>query len=407
MRQVIHVSSPSTPSIRDLLSSLMWPVFVPGTTTATVQTAVLVLLPLYVLELGYSASVAALILGTRGVGQLIGDIPAALVAGRFGDKASLICGTSGYCIGYGIIAVVTDPVMLAIGGFIAGFGMSFSLIGRQAYVTQRAAPHQRGRAISLMAGAMRIGALLGPLIGGLIASAIGYQQSFLLLVALCVVSLLIVMVGAESGTAEADHSSHSPKAILAVIHEYRHTFMTAGLAMLSLQFMRAGRVTLLPLAGAAIGLDVASIGFIVAAAAAVDTLLFMPSGIVMDRHGRKPVAIASLLTFAIGLALVGWADTYATLLAAALLVGFANGISAGLVMVLGSDHAPEKGRARFLGVWKLVSDLGNAAAPLAIGGLLGITTLLIGAQIVALSGVGGLLMVTRMKETLQAPQTSP
>lgn len=381
----------------------MWPVFVPGATTATVQTAVMVLLPLYVLELGYDASIAALILGTRGIGQLIGDIPAAMVAGRWGDKASLLCGTTGYCIGYGIIAVVTDPMLLAVGGFIAGFGMSFSLIGRQAYVTQRAAPHQRGRAISLMAGAMRFGALLGPLIGGLVASAIGYQNSFIGLVILCLLSLLIVLIGAESSQAESDHSSHSPRAIAEVISEYRHTFMTAGLAMISLQFMRAGRVTLLPLAGAAIGLDVASIGFIVAAAAAVDTLLFMPSGIVMDKNGRKPVAVASLLIFAIGLALVGWADSYATLLAAALLVGFANGISAGLVMVLGSDHAPEKGRARFLGVWKLVSDVGNAAAPIAIGGLLGITTLLVGTQLVALTGVAGLAMVSRMKETLQRP----
>ncbi|MCY0966066.1 MFS transporter [Parathalassolituus penaei] len=396
-------STAPSPSIRDLLSSLMWPVFVPGATTATVQTAVMVLLPLYVLELGYDASIAALILGTRGIGQLIGDIPAAMVAGRWGDKASLLCGTTGYCVGYGIIAVVTDPMLLAVGGFIAGFGMSFSLIGRQAYVTQRAAPHQRGRAISLMAGAMRVGALLGPLIGGLVASAIGYQNSFIGLVILCLLSLLIVLFGAESGQAESDHSSHSPRAIVEVISEYRHTFMTAGLAMISLQFMRAGRVTLLPLAGAAIGLDVASIGFIVAAAAAVDTLLFMPSGIVMDKNGRKPVAVASLLIFAIGLALVGWADSYATLLAAALLVGFANGISAGLVMVLGSDHAPEKGRARFLGVWKLVSDVGNAAAPIAIGGLLGITTLLVGTQLVALTGVAGLAMVSRMKETLQRP----
>lgn len=392
-----------SPSVRHLLGSLVWPVFVPGMTTATVQTAVLVLLPLYVLELGYDAAIAALILGTRGVGQLLGDIPAAMVAGRWGDKTSLLCGTSGYCIGYSMIAIFTDPVMLAVGGSIAGFGMSFSLIGRQAYVTRRAAPHQRGRALSLMAGAMRVGSLLGPLIGGLVASQIGYQNSFIGLVALCVLSLLIVALGAEAGIPEADHSSHSLRAIGTVLKDYRHAFMTAGMAMITLQFMRAGRVTLLPLAGAALGLDVASIGLLVAAAAAMDTLMFMPSGIAMDRWGRKPVAIPSLLLFAIGLALVGWADNYGTLLTAALVIGFANGISAGLVMVLGSDLAPEKGRARFLGVWKLVSDTGNAAAPLAIGGLLAISSLLVSTQIMAFSGLLGLGLVIKMKETLIKP----
>lgn len=390
-------------SIRALARELFWPVYLPGITTATVQTAAMVLLPLYVLELGYSASLAALILGTRGLGQLAGDIPAAIVAGRWGDKASLVIGTSCYTIGYALIAFFTSPVLLAVGGAITGFGMSFSLLGRQAYVTQRSTVEQRGRTLSIMAGAMRIGALLGPLCGGLVASQIGYQPSFTLLVALCLVSLVIVSIGAEPGQPEAEHSSHSPGAIWSVLRDYRREFLTAGMGMISLQFMRAGRVTLLPLAGAAIGLDVATIGFVVAVAAAVDTLMFMPSGIAMDRWGRKPVAIPSLLLFAIGLALLGWADDYSSLLVAAVLVGFANGLSAGLVMVLGSDFAPERNRARFLGVWKLVGDTGHAAAPIAIGGLLTITGLLAATQIVALVGVSGLIVVGRMKETLIRP----
>ena len=38
----------------------------------------------------------------------------------------------------------------------------------------------------------------------------------------------------------------------------------------------------------------------------------------------------------------------------ALLLGFGNGLGSGIVMTLGADFAPARGRAEFLGVWRLV-----------------------------------------------------
>ncbi|WP_369855058.1 MFS transporter [Candidatus Thalassolituus haligoni] len=393
--------STSSPSLRLLLTSLVWPVYLPGLLTATAQTAILVLLPLYVLELGYSPSVAALMLATRGIGQLAGDIPAGIVAGRWGDKICLMLGAAAYVVGYGLMTLTDVPLLLGLGGVIAGMGMSFSLIGRQSYVTTRTPVHQRGRAISLMAGAMRVGSLLGPALGGLAAVKFGYQATFVVLVLLCLLSLLIVFLSADRGEPEADRTPHSFIAIVQVLTDHRQAFLSAGLAMISLQFMRAGRVVLLPLAGNAIGLSVAEIGLVVAAAALMDSLMFIPAGIIMDRWGRKAAAAPSLLLFACGLAALGWADSYLGLLLSALLIGFANGVSAGLVMVLGSDFAPATGRARFMGVWKLVSDSGQAAAPLAISALLTAGSLLLCSQLIAATGLIGLyVMASRMNETL-------
>ncbi|MDO6681769.1 MULTISPECIES: MFS transporter [unclassified Oceanobacter] len=389
------------PSLRLLLTSLFWPVYLPGFLTATAQTAILVLLPLYVLELGYSPAIAALMMATRGIGQLAGDIPAGIVAGRWGDKTCLMLGAAGYVIGYSLMTLTETPLLLGLGGVIAGIGMSFSLIGRQSYVTSRAPVHQRGRAISLMAGAMRIGSLLGPALGGLAAVQFGYQATFVVLVLLCLLSLLVVLVSADRGEPEVNRTPHSLVAIMHVLTDHRQAFLSAGLAMISLQFMRAGRVVLLPLAGNAIGLSVAEIGLVVAAAALMDSLMFIPAGIIMDRWGRKAAAAPSLLLFACGLAALGWADSYLGLLLSALLIGFANGVSAGLVMVLGSDFAPTTGRARFMGVWKLVSDSGQAAAPLAISAILTVGSLLLCSQLIAATGLIGLyVMASRMNETL-------
>ncbi|MDB5827042.1 MAG: major facilitator superfamily 1, partial [Variovorax sp.] len=54
---------------------------------------------------------------------------------------------------------------------------------------------------------------------------------------------------------------------------------------------------------------------------------------------------------------------FVTLLIAALAIGFGNGIGSGMIMTLGADHSPRHGRAHFLGVWRLMSDIGSSSGP--------------------------------------------
>jgi hypothetical protein len=44
-------------------------------------------------------------------------------------------------------------------------------------------------------------------------------------------------------------------------------------------------------------------------------------------------------------------------------IGFGNGIGSGMVMTIGADHSPRHGRAHFLGVWRLLSDIGGSCGP--------------------------------------------
>jgi hypothetical protein len=45
----------------------------------------------------------------------------------------------------------------------------------------------------------------------------------------------------------------------------------------------------------------------------------------------------------------------------AITMSFANGIGSGIIMTLGVDVAPANSRARFLSIWRVMSDSGNAA----------------------------------------------
>ena len=86
------------------------------------------------------------------------------------------------------------------------------------------------------------------------------------------------------------------------------------------------------------------------------------------------------------------ADGFAGLIVAALVLGLANGISTGIVMVMGMDLAPTANRNHFLGVWRLIGDVGGVGGPLVAGALAGAASLGVASFAVAGIGVAGLLL---------------
>ena len=115
-------------------------------------------------------------------------------------------------------------------------------------------------------------------------------------------------------------------------------------------------------------------------------LLFYPAGKVMDRYGRMWVAVPAMLLMGLGLIAVPFTSGIVTFALAAALMGLGNGMSSGLVMVLGADASPNVGRASFLGVFRLLADLGLGAGPLLLGGVAAVAGLASGVWFVG--GVG-------------------
>jgi MFS family permease len=158
-----------------------------------------------------------------------------------------------------------------------------------------------------------------------------------------------------------------------------------------------------PLAGQAVGLDVTTIGLVYSAATIVDIALFYPSGLLADRLGRKWSAVPSMALYALGLALLPLVSGLYSLLAVATLLAFANGIGTGVVMILGADLARASGRqGQFLGLWRLIGDLGMSGAPMLTGAIVKSAGLAAASLTVAGLGVAGVLvMVLGVAETLR------
>ncbi|MBC2591458.1 MFS transporter [Rhodococcus aetherivorans] len=87
----------------------------------------------------------------------------------------------------------------------------------------------------------------------------------------------------------------------------------------------------------------------------------------MDRFGRRVVAVPSLLVIGVAFLALPIADDLISLVAVAVLLGIGNGLGNGVIMTLGADTAPPRTRAEFLAAWRLMHDSGMFAGPFAVG----------------------------------------
>jgi len=75
------------PPILEVIRNLILPVYLPSTLYAIAHNAIQILLPLYALKLGGGFAMAAAMVGMRGIGTMLLDVPSGLLVARFGDKA--------------------------------------------------------------------------------------------------------------------------------------------------------------------------------------------------------------------------------------------------------------------------------------------------------------------------------
>jgi MFS family permease len=383
---------------------LLLPVYLPSFLMALAQEAVLILLPLFALEIGYGAPFAAFIVGLRGVGVLLFDVPSGMLVARFGDKPVFTGGIAAIVASTLALGASAHPAVLALAAVLHGAGSAAWMLGRQSYVANAVETHRVGRAIAVMAGVQRGGVLFGPALGGLVAAVLGYPAAFAVAAVSAIAALVSVLARARAGE-PGDPGDSGLTGTARIVREQIGVYATAGLSALVLQLMRGTRQLLVPLFGQAVGLDVATIGLVYSLSAGIDMCLFYPVGMLVDRRGRKWSAVPSMLTFALGLSLLPWVDGLGWLVAAALLLGLANGLGTGIVMIMGADLALRSSqRSQFLGVWRLICDFGMSGAPFLTGFLINVSGL--AAASFAVSGIGfagAAVMAYCVAETLRGP----
>ncbi len=369
--------------IRSLFASVYLPTFL----FAVGQGAVIPVLPLYALELGASVAFAGVLVALRGIGTMVFDIPAGVLVTRLGERGAMLVGT----IALAVVAVgaglTSSPYVLAPLVFVMGFSWAIWMLARLSYATDSSPIEQRGRVLSLLGGSNRVGNFVGPFVGGFGATWLGSEAAFYIQAALALVAAaaMFIFVREPERVSEV-HTGAAHKRLAGVVRDHGRVFATAGLATVAIQVLRASRQAVIPLWGDHAGLDAAQVGVIFGLSSAIDMTVFYPVGIAMDRWGRKWTAIPCLLIMSAGMLMIPLTGSFAGLLTAGLVTGFGNGLGSGINMTLGADFSPAVARGEFLGVWRLIGDLGTAGGPLLVSGVTAAASL--GAAAVATGGIG-------------------
>ena len=276
---------------------------------------ILPVLPRLANSLSGSVAGAAAIVVLVAVGTLIVDIPAGVLAARWPQRtlALTVLGTLAVA---GLLAALGGSVLLlGAAALLLGAGRGTWMVTRMAVARETVPAHQRGRALATLGGMNRIGSFaIGPAVGGAVAELLGLWAPFAAL------SCLMILAGAAVLRWTPRRPPPSPSRAggwyhpVAIVRDHWRVLLRAGPAIIALNLIRAGRQLFIPLWGESIGLSVAEVGLAMSASGIADMLLFYPTGVIMDRLGRRWAAAGSIAVMSLSLALMPLSGSFLSLL---------------------------------------------------------------------------------------------
>ena len=357
--------TPDTSDEAFSLKRIAIPAFGPSLLFGIGEGAILPIAPLMAKDLGASVSMAALIVAMISIGSLLNNIPASVITIRWGERWAIVVAGIWSALGMALCVFTSHLGLFALGCLMVGMSQAVYNLARQSYMTEAVPVAYRARALSTLGGVMRIGMFIGPFLGAAVVHWFGMSAAY-------AVGIAGVLGAAAVGARVPDlkppplPEGQTPPAsttIMSTLRDHRRVFLTLGLGVLLVSAVRASRQVVIPLWADHLALAPAVASLIYGLAGGIDMLVFYPAGKVMDQKGRRWVAVPSMVIMGTALILMPFTSGFASLLIASLAIGFGNGIGSGMIMTLGADHAPRHGRQHFLGVWRLLSDIGSSVGP--------------------------------------------
>jgi MFS family permease len=331
-------------------------------------------LALYARSFGVSQWAIGLAIAIYGLARFVVAIPAGQLADRAGRRAGLALG--GLVTGCGNLLCAwapTYPVFIA-GRFVAGAGAALVLITGTVILADITTPADRGRTMAIYQGVFLFAVGVGPMPGGILAERFGLVAPFLVYaVAGVVAGALAWLAIPETHRADVDAAEIATQ-LPAFGRQIRLLTTHAGFVLVSLisfvtAFARTGALfNVIPvLAADRLGLRAEQIGVGLGLASVVGLVLIYPSGMLVDRYGRKVVIVPATVVSGVSLVLFLVMPGYAWFLAGCVVWSVATGVSGAAPAAYAADTAPPGMNAAAMSAYRMLADLGYVVGPLALG----------------------------------------
>ena len=289
---------------------------------------------------------AAFSVSLLGIGRVLGDVPAAWIADRFGDRRSMIGAAILAFVCFFVCIIAPSLLILDINLIVLGMTSATFYIARQAYLLDVVPLPMRARAQSTLAGSHRIGLFIGPFLGAAAISLSDVRGAYVVAMASAAAAAVVLFLVPDAEVnGVQDIKTRGTGNPVRALRTHLRLFLTLGFAVAAVGAIRQARQIVLPLWAQHIGLSPAQTSIVFGIASAVDMVLFYPSGKVMDRWGRLAIAIPSMVVMAVGMFLLVLTHGIVALTIVAMLMSFGNGIGSGIMQTIGADAAPDEGPA--------------------------------------------------------------
>lgn len=370
------------------LKSIAVPAFGPSVLYGIANGAILPVIAFSARDLDASIALSGLIVALIGIGSLFSNVPAAMITTRFGERRAIV-GAAAFSVLALLLCIFSIHIwMLGLGVLMVGMGASVFTLARQTYLIEAVPLSMRARAMSTLAGSNRIGVFIGPFAGAALIHFIGLSGAYWIALTAMVGAGWLAMTMPELKV----HSSHDTTplikpTLISIFRNHAKVFVTLGLGVLLVSALRASRQVVIPLWADQLGLNPATASLIYGLSAAIDMAVFYPAGKVMDQHGRIWVAIPATVLMGLSLIAMPFTSSLTAFLIVSLVIGLGNGIGSGIVMTLGADSSPRAGRNEFLGIWRMIADVGSSGGPVLLSAIAAVASLAVGMGAIGVLGL--------------------
>ena len=377
--------------------------------------------PLFVDSLGGSLFQIGLVSTFSALPRLVSGPVTGLLSDRWGRRPMLILGA----LAHGAILVAQffseSYVQFALLELLAGVGIAFWTVSSGILIADLTKIANRGRGVGLRDTAMRLGMLAGPLVGGLVAAQFELRWVFIFIASTKIPAIFVVLFiipetrpsaerpappdpplpirgedaakAAGEGTGDSsrkspgrDKRAGSPAAAFGMPWGMFRSKAFGALAFAAFSFGMIGLGpgvfrTYYPIhAQDTLLLSPDVIGNLVAAGGVLTMLSAMPTGMAVDRFGRRGPLAAGLLLLGVAVYLLGASEAFVGVAVAVFVFAAAEGMNTNTLQTYAMDLAPAERRGAFLSAFHVAMNLGMMAGPLAAGllaGWVGLQTALI------------------------------
>jgi MFS family permease len=358
-----------------------------GSLLSGAWTMVIPTIPVLATHFNVSPGAAAQIVTAMAVGRFTGTPISGVLLDKMGVRAVMVWGAAVVSAAAIIAALMPWLPGLLLLCFVMGMGDSIWALGREVAGVDLARLNQRGRVLSTLHGTHNAGTALCPWLGGLLTERFDFHAAFLVY---GMFAALSVLLGFGAPVAKAEHHG-APKSAaitgwsLAAIRErvrgfgalflaihpgLRSTYIALVVATWASHSYRITLQSMLPLyAGTYLHFSPSQVGLLFSISGAFVFAMIIPSGIIMDKVGRKWATVPSTGLPALAFLLIPFTDSFIQLAMMLSLTGICNGLSLGSMSVSTFDVVPAHARGRLQAARRMIAEMGGTLAPL-VGGYL-------------------------------------